>query len=833
MEHVVGDRIIRAILVAAVVIAALALDQSATLRRVDTLLFDVVHQLREKPTSPQVLVVAVDDASLQHLGRWPWSRQLQADLLDRLTQHQARAVGLDILFAEPQLDDSAADLALAAALRRNAHTVLAVAPGRSAEPGLISEILPLPRLASAAAALGHVDIEIDADGLCRSFYTHAGVATPHWRAFALAVLEVGGVTPADAGVPGPGTTGEGWRRYGRYYIPFDRDPAAVEQIPVYRLLNDPAVAERVRDRFVLVGSTAAGLGDVVSTPASFDRERMPGVVLNAHILSGLLQGGLVRDLAAPRQMLLTMLLAAIGAVVMVSTGFPLAVLLLFATVLAIVGFSAMLLALGHLWFAPAAAIAPLVAAFPLSGMWSLLRERRINASLTVRMQHQTLHHATTDLPNHYMLEQRLRELDSRNRSGLRAAALMIFHINWSESIGGLMARRAGDELLRAIAARLRGAVRSDDLVAHLNGDDFAILVEGIDDPKAVCRIADNLIAAIKQPFGESELAVYLAPRMGVSLWPSNSADGTALLRDAYIAMYRARVERAPHPCMYSGDIAREVEAHAQLERALLSAMDRGEFEVYYQPQVDPSGTRFIGVEALLRWHNPELGLVYPATFIPVAEHSGLIQEIGSWVLHTACRQVAEWHAKGQRALRLAVNLSPLQFVDTDLVGEVRSALAHSGLDPQTLELEITESALMHNMQDAIAIMLRLKKLGVKLALDDFGTGYSSLRHLQHFPLDRLKIDRSFTRELHDNADVREITLAIIGMAKRLHLGIIAEGVETDAQKQFLGEHGCDELQGYLFGHPVPALELLELLKGEGSFTDVERAVAAFGDWPRT
>jgi len=805
------DRLVRILLVTLLAALALLLVRGTALQRIDNLIYDYALTWQANEASEQVVVVAVDDASLNALGRWPWSRRQQAELLDRLTTMRPKAVGFDILFSEPQREDPAADQALVAALARNARSVLAVAPSQSVDGGAITEILPLPDFAAAAAALGHVDIEIDADGLCRSFFTHAGIGDAHWPAFALAVLRVGGVVPSGVAPPERGTVQQGWVRHGRFYVPYAPPPGAIEQISVVQLLSDPKVAERIEGKFVLVGSTATGLGDVVSTPVSFDHQRMPGVELNAHILGGLLNNNIARDLSIGWQTSLTVLFAAAGGVLMVTVGFPLGVLLLFAAIVAIILFSGVLLVGWDLWFAPAAAITPLVASFPLWGVWSLLREKEINQSLTVRMQHQALHHAATDLPNQYSLEQRLRELDLRDMSDGSLAALMIVHISWSESLGGMVSGPTGDELLREIATRLSDAVRGDDLVAHLSGDDFGILIDKLDSAEAAYRIADHLVETIRLPVGLNGAELRLSPRMGMSLWPRDSHDGSALLRDAYIAMFRARVERTVRPCAYSDDIAREVQAQSQLESALSSAMDRGEFEVYYQPQVDRSGNRYIGVEALLRWHNPELGLVYPGSFIPVAEHNGLIQRIGNWVLHTACLQVERWNARGLGPLRLAVNLSPLQFIDGDLLNQVGDALETSGLDPHLLELEITESALMHDMHEAIEIMQGLKRLGVNLALDDFGTGYSSLRHLQHFPLDRIKIDRSFTREIESNPDVREITLTIIAMAKRLKLQIIAEGVEIDAQKLFLGEHGCDELQGFLFSQPLPANELARLL----------------------
>ena len=530
---------------------------------------------------------------------------------------------------------------------------------------------------------------------------------------------------------------------------------------------------------------------------------MPGVELNGQVLSGLLRGGLAAQMPAGQYQALTLAITGIAAVWMVSTSFPAAIVLFLITVVGILALAATILFVSQLWFPPAAAIAPLIIGFPILGAWSLLLEKRINRSLTVRMQHQALHHSATDLPNQYVLEDRLRALSDAGGIGPEIAALIIVHLKWSGSAGGIVGRSARDELLGAIGQRIRNTVRSDDLVVHLSGDDFGILITQLGDSEQALRIAQNLLNVLRQPLDIGDSPIALAPRMGMSIWPKDSPDTTALLRDAYIAMFRARIEQSNKTCVYSDEIAEEMHARSRLEQALLSAMERGEFEVYYQPQVVTGSGRIIGLEALLRWHNPELGLVYPGTFIPVAEHNGLIHEIGGWVLRTACEQVQQWNEQGLGPLRLAVNLSPLQFADDNLEIEVRTALELSGLDPHSLELEITESVLMHNLEQATAAMRALKEQGVKLAIDDFGTGYSSLSNLQNFPLDRIKIDQSFTREIHNNKDVREITATIITMAKRLKLETIAEGVETESQAIFLGEKGCDELQGYYFSHPLP------------------------------
>jgi diguanylate cyclase (GGDEF)-like protein len=803
----------RLLLIGLVAGLAFALSHGRYLQRIDYLAYDILLTLQGNQASPQVVIAAIDDESLHRVGRWPWSRMLQAQLLDRITDHGARAVGIDILLSEAQRGNGDADRRLANALQRNGRAVLAVAPSQPARDARIEELLPLPLLAAASAGLGHVDVEIDVDGICRSFFTHAGLGDAHWPALALAVLRAGGGHVPAIAPPGPQATGSGWRRYGRYYVPYDARPDAVKTVSAHDLLSGADVGTEIEGRYVLIGSTATGLGDMLATPVSFDHRRMAGVELTAHILSGLIHDSLSRDLTPLRQHLLSLLLAASGAALIVSVSFPLGAILLFAIVVLITAISALLLVGAQLWFAPAAAIAPLVLCFPLWGAWCLLREQRINRTLAVRMRHQALHHAVTGLPNQYLLDERLRALRAEPASG-RMAALMIIHISRSRSIGDLAGWSASDELLCAIASCLCDAVRSGDLVTHLSGDDFGILVEDLDSVTTAGQIADGLMQRLREPMVVEGASLYLSPRMGVSLWPRDASDGPALLRNAYVALFCARIEGEPAPCVYSSDMGREVAARSQLEQALSLALERNEFEVYYQPQVRSGDNRLIGVEALLRWHSKELGLVYPGTFIPVAEQIGLIQRIGGWVLRTACDQVEHWNSDGLGPLRVAVNLSPLQFMVGDLVGEVRQALTSSGLDPAALELEITESALIQNLPEARQIMHTLKALGIKLSIDDFGTGYSSLSHLQHLPFDRIKIDRSFVHAMQENPDVREITLTIIGMAKRLNMQVVAEGVETDSQLGFLNEHGCDELQGFLFSHPLPAADLSHLLRAD-------------------
>jgi diguanylate cyclase (GGDEF)-like protein len=809
-------------LVATLIVLAYMFSGNAAVQRIDLLLYDYFLNLQDNQVSDAVIVVAVDDASLNMLGQWPWSRRVHGQILDRLTDMGAKAVAFDILFAESETADPRADSAFAQAIERSDRTVLVVAPSNPGPEMPITEVLPITILAEAAAAVGHVDFEIDRDGLCRSFYIKAGISDAHWPALSLALLQVAGVSPRLEQID---TNNDleiehlGWLREGRYLIPFDPKPDAVKVLSAHVLLSDDGVAPLVKDKYVLVGSTATGLGDVMSTPVSLIHQRMPGVEVNAHVLSGLLQGTLIREVNATPYLVLTILITTVAALLMFNVSFHSALMIFIACIIGIPAVAGVVMYAEQLWFPPMAATASLGLGFPLWGIFSLFHIRRINRSLSDRMHHQALHHAVTDLPNQFALEDRLKKLGNEALHDAKIAALIIINIQWSGSAGGFVGRAGADQLLRAIAHRMRNAVRSDDMVVHLNGDDFGVLVEGLTDTESARQIAKNLLLVLQEPLEFEQSKLFLTPRMGLSIWPRESQDGDALLRDASMAMFSARIRHSTDTCIYSLQVAEEVEQRSQLEQALISAIKRDEFEVYYQPQIVTESGRLIGVEALLRWHNPKLGLVYPATFIPVAEHTGLIREIGRWVLYTACDQVQRWNKSGLGPLRLAVNLSPLQFVDQNLYSEVCDTLDKSGLDPALLELEITESAVMQNLEEAKAVMRALKTLGIKLAIDDFGTGYSSLSNLQHFPLDRIKIDRSFIQSIVTNDDVSEITLTIINMAKRLNLEVIAEGVESKSQVTRLDQYGCDEMQGYYFSHPLPATELTTVLHKRDSIYD--------------
>ncbi|MGB5063813.1 MAG: EAL domain-containing protein, partial [Candidatus Competibacter sp.] len=431
----------------------------------------------------------------------------------------------------------------------------------------------------------------------------------------------------------------------------------------------------------------------------------------------------------------------------------------------------------------------------------------------------------TRLPNRVMLQERLREAIEISRIHGRLLAVMFLDLDQFKRINDSLGHRAGDMLLQQVANRLQEYLRfSDqvyitrpetplpqDLLARLGGDEFVIVLTEINHPDAVTQVAQRVLEVMAQPFMVDNREVFSGCSIGIALYPEDGADMDILLKHADTALYYAKDRGRNNYQMFSHSMNVAATRRLTLESYLRKALQNQELTIYYQPQVTLSG-RITGVEALLRWNSPELGKVSPVDFIPVAEETGLIVLIGEWVLRTACTQARTWQIKeGLSTLRMAVNLSPRQFVDANFIERVAIILQETGLRPDLLELEITESLLM---QEGLLESLRsLKQLGVKLSIDDFGTGYSNLSYLQRFPVDRLKIDKSFVKNIDCKPDHDTIIAAVIAMARSLRLGVIAEGVETEKQLAVLRVLDCDEMQGYYFSRPQPPEKILALLKG--------------------
>jgi len=441
------------------------------------------------------------------------------------------------------------------------------------------------------------------------------------------------------------------------------------------------------------------------------------------------------------------------------------------------------------------------------------------------LEHQATHDALTGLANRSLLADRLEQaLVYARRSG-RPLAVLLLDLDRFKHVNDTLGHSTGDALVRAIGARLTAAVRDGDTVARLGGDEFVVVLTGLARADDVAAVAHKLLRAAAAPVEVNGRELRASASIGVALFPQDAADAESLLAHADAAMYAAKEQGGACFRYFVPELNRRAVRRLALEAGLRRALERGELRLHYQPQTDIAGT-FIGVEALLRWQHPDLGLVPPADFIPLAEETGLIEPIGDWVLRTACRDVQAWEAAGLPALNVAVNISPRQFRSGDLAVRLRAILAERGFDPGRLELELTESAVMHDAAAAARVLAEVKALGVRIALDDFGTGYSSLAALKRFPIDTLKIDRSFVADLPGDAEDAAITGTVIAMGHALGLAVLAEGVETQAQLDFLCRAGCDALQGYLLARPLPPAELAGLLaRGEPLVSCADRCVA--------
>ena len=920
-------------------LAALVLAATQWLWRWDRLAYDLTLQLGARPAPQDVLLVAIDERSLAELGRWPWPRRLHAQLLDAVTRGGARVIGMDLVFAEEAADDPEGDAALARAVGESARVVLPVLPEQLGAGGQLVETLPLPALTAATAGLGHVDLELDLDGMARSVYLRAGLGSAHWPHFAVAMLEVAnpggrqdlaGQRRESRGPASPFL----WVRDHRVGIPFSGPPGHFLQVSYADVLGGRVPPDTFADRLVLVGMTASGLGAGVPTPVSGLAQPMAGVEVMANVLDGLRGGRMITSLAPGGQMVLSVLLALLPGLLyprLVSRyTLPAAGLLL---ILPVAISLALLLGRG-VWFGPMPALLALGASLPLWSWRGLARlarslaEQRSRAEVTLRsvedgvitsdgegvvrylnpaaeaftgwpvreatgqpleavfhavdedsrvplrclpetcvgpsavapppryvrllsrnggeysirltvsaveggngggglvitfsdvtaerrlsaqIAHQANHDALTDLPNRTLLQDRLRQAILRGQRSGRAIAVLFADLDDFKKINDSLGHSAGDDLLRAAATRLWAGVREQDTVARLGGDEFVVVVEDLSHEEVASAVAGKLIDAVRPPFVVEGHEVFVTLTVGISLFPKDGRDLDTLLRNADTALYRAKDLGRDSFQFYRPEMNLYALEALRLENDLRRALTHGDLDLLYQPIVDLRANRMTGAEALLRWRHPQRGVLPPAEFIRLAEATGLILPIGEWALRAACADRVAWRKGGDPDLRVAVNLSPRQFLQPNLVDLVSTTLGETGLDASWLELEITEDVLMTDAAAAMDTLQALAGMGVHLAIDDFGTGYSSLSYLKRLPVDRLKIDRSFVRDVTADPDDAAIVRAVIALAHNLSLGVTAEGVETAPQAQFLYTHGCHELQGYLFSHPVSAQELGRML----------------------
>jgi diguanylate cyclase (GGDEF)-like protein/PAS domain S-box-containing protein len=430
----------------------------------------------------------------------------------------------------------------------------------------------------------------------------------------------------------------------------------------------------------------------------------------------------------------------------------------------------------------------------------------------LRVRYMALHDALTGLPNRVLLEDRLGQAIALACRNQKSVAVLMLDLDRFKNINDSFGHHVGDLLLGAVAKRLQSCLRESDIVARIGGDEFVIGNSLVASNRDIETVAQKVLTTLSEPFQIEGLTLQVSASIGISMYPSDAENPGSLLQFADAAMYNAKKDGRGAYCFFTPELTRATRRRQKLENDLYQASARGEFALHYQPLVSTSSGRITGVEALLRWYHPEEGLISPNEFIPQLEELGLMVEVGDWVLTTACTQIVSWQKQGLPRIRMAVNVSAQQFYRGDIAGSVERILRETGLRPEFLELELTESLTLDDSELTIKIMRHLKQIGVSLSLDDFGTGWSSLSYLRKFPLDRIKIDRSFMRDIASDPAAEAVVRSILNLGSNLGLSCVAEGVETRQQFDYLQKAMCAEMQGFLYSPALPGKECGELLR---------------------
>jgi len=451
----------------------------------------------------------------------------------------------------------------------------------------------------------------------------------------------------------------------------------------------------------------------------------------------------------------------------------------------------------------------------ISGYVGSFLDASTEESANEELYHLAHHDMLTGLPNRAHFNDRLKtELLSAKRRKTSLAVLFL-DLDHFKQINDTLGHAVGDGLLKEVANRLSASVRENDLVARQGGDEFVgILIDLANDDDAAF-VAERMLKALKEPILVEGKKLSVSCSIGISIYLNDADDKESLINHADAAMYYSKEDGRGVYNFYTDELQKTHNHRIEIARLLRQALDNDEFELFYQPQIDVRTRKVVGVESLIRWHSPELGMVSPLDFIPIAEESGLIIEIGDWVLRTACKQGYAWSQAGYANLMVAVNLSSVQFKEEYFIDKLIQIVCETKISPQFLELELTESIIMKDDEKTLRTLHEIHECGIHLSIDDFGTGYSSMSYLKHFPIDQLKIDRAFVTDVHHSSDDAAIVLAMINLGHSLNLGVIAEGVEEESQLKWLKKHGCDEIQGYYFSRPLPADEISEFLEKTG------------------
>jgi diguanylate cyclase (GGDEF)-like protein/PAS domain S-box-containing protein len=455
----------------------------------------------------------------------------------------------------------------------------------------------------------------------------------------------------------------------------------------------------------------------------------------------------------------------------------------------------------------------------------------------VQIRYMALHDVLTGLPNRALLQDRLGQAIALARRHREKVAVLMLDLDHFKDVNDSLGHSAGDRLLEMVSKRLRACLRESDIVGRLSGDEFVIALPEVSDDQNIEQVAHKVLTALAKPVQIEGHEFITSASIGISQYPADGENSEALLQGADAAMYEAKKSGRGMCCFFTPELSEATRNRQKLEKDLYKTCSRREFVLHYQPLVATDSGRITGVEALLRWNHPEQGLISPHMFIPLLEELGLMAEVGQWGLRTACLQIVAWQNEGLPSLRLAVNVSAQQFYRGDIVRTVEQILCETRLDPKSLELELTESLTLDDSETTLKIMQELKRIGVALSLDDFGTGWSSLSYLRKFPLDRIKIDRSFLRDIASQPAAEAVVRTVINLGRTLGLACTAEGVETPQQFDYLKKQKCPEMQGFLYSPALPATDCAAILRsvksGFGNAPGIERGVSASERTPST
>lgn len=931
-------------------VLGLLLSYTHGLERFDRFIYDSLSRHITRPPADNIVIIAIDEESLSQYGQWPWPRHIHGDLIDKLSVGGAEVIGFDIIISEPGREGSQDDTLFSEALVRSGRVVMPVFAEWNPLLKRLQVRKPIPPVSEAAAGLGHVDFELDSDGIMRRTFLNAGIGFPEWNAFSLEMLLLAR-SHLDKPLTGrrnnnlDSASPWNWVRDYEILLPFTGKPGQFKRISYAQFLDpdfDPYV---VRDKFVLVGSTAPGLSDALPTPVSGESVPMSGVEINANLLDTLENGLAILPIGTAGRVSLTAILLL----------FPLLAFALLShkTVQIVAGSflifipltAVLLLVKMHIWYPPASAMLILLLSYPV-WVWNRLAQlvrklfqERDHADITLKsigdgvittdascrvkymnpaaekltgyssseaegcmlekilqvaekgkegepfafvrqcidsaeiiqpqdeavfhdrsgrkhiarvtagplkdhagnamgavlgisdvtekkyalekLTYQATHDFITSLPNRSLLFDRLHQAILRTQRSEQSVAILFLDLDNFKNVNDQLGHSGGDRLLQMVGERLKKACRSGDTVARVGGDEFVVLLEEVTDLRIAATLAEKFIHHLEPPFTVDDHDLFITASIGISVFPKDGTDVAVLMKNADIAMYEVKKSGRNNYLFFSDRMNEFIQKRLRLEAELRNALNHSELELYYQPQIRLSDNRIIGVEALLRWIKDDSKIIPPTSFIPVAEESGLILPLSEWVLQTACRQAKIWQEQISESLRISINISPRHFREGNLPGQLIKVIRDTGINPQNIDLEITESLIMQDISRSVTIMRDFKLLGGTVSIDDFGTGYSSLSYLKQFPLDKLKIDKSFIDDIDHNRKDEGLAKTIITMGHGLGLSVAAEGVETRSQLEKLRQLGCDVIQGFYYSHPLPPDELTSLLAKSPYIMDPE------------